>query len=83
MALNIKDAETDRLVRKLARIKKTSFTGAIRLAVSNEIARSGETDFRKAVAEAQAWFQAHDIGDRRSEDDILGYGEDGIPTQPQ
>jgi antitoxin VapB len=83
MALSIKDEETDRLVRRLARIKKTSFTGAIRLAVGNEIARSGEGDFRKAVNEAQAWFRANRLENPPSEDDILGYDENGIPTQPR
>ena len=41
MALSIKDPETDALVRKLASRRRTSFTNAIRLAVSNELATQG------------------------------------------
>lgn len=93
MALSIKDEETDRLVRRLARAKRTSFTGAIRLAVSNELRRSGIDDgikrneeFIKAVREAQAMFRAMPVDPELAaltEDEILGYDENGIPTQPK
>lgn len=42
MALNIKDAETDRLFRQYARKHSTSFTGAIKLAVGNAPRQEGE-----------------------------------------
>ncbi len=88
MALSIKDEETDRLVRRLARARKTSFTGAIRLAVSNELARGGPTPdererFLQAVREAQEIVRRSPIDWSRSEDDILGYDENGIPTQSE
>ena len=87
MALSIKDEETDRLVRKLARLRKTSFTGAIRLAVSNELNRK-DTDvagkrptFMEAVAEAQRLYREMPKGPPVSDDDILGYDELGIPSR--
>ena len=39
MAYNIKDVETDRLIRRLAQLKRTSILDAIREACANEIAR--------------------------------------------
>jgi antitoxin VapB len=41
MALSIKDPETERLVRELAARKGTGVTGAIRLAVSNQLKSDG------------------------------------------
>ncbi|MCY7272065.1 MAG: type II toxin-antitoxin system VapB family antitoxin [Sphingomonas bacterium] len=85
MALSIKDPETDALVRKLARRRRTSFTGAIRLAVSNELAKDEKpkkdiVKIRAAVAEIQTrWAAAPDL-DSRSADEILGYDENGLPT---
>ncbi|NNM70923.1 type II toxin-antitoxin system VapB family antitoxin [Enterovirga aerilata] len=39
MALHIRDAETDQLVRRLAEIKKLGLTEAVKLAVENELKR--------------------------------------------
>ena len=85
MALSIKDPETDALVRKLARLRRTSFTGAIRLAVNNELAKDEKPKkdvarIRASVAEIQArWAAAPDL-DPRSADEILGYDDNGLPT---
>jgi antitoxin VapB len=55
MALSIKDPQTDALVRKLARARGTSYTGAIRLAVENELAREArpKRSFDEVMAEIQ------------------------------
>ena len=39
MALSIKDPEAEALIRRLAEVRKMTLTGAIRLAVNNELAR--------------------------------------------
>ena len=39
MTLNIRDPETDQLVRSLAEIKKLGLTEAVKLAVENELKR--------------------------------------------
>ena len=39
MALTIRNPETEAMVRKLARLRHTTLTGAVRLAVINELAR--------------------------------------------
>lgn len=89
MALSIKDPETDRLVRRYAQLHKTSYTGAIRLAVSNALRTEGEVveetereriarEFTQRVREVQAAFRAAPILDPRHPDDIL-YDADGLP----
>ena len=84
MALSIKDPETDALVRKLARLRGTSFTGAIRLAVSNELAKEERpvkdvARMRAAVAEIQArWAAAPELMTDK-EIDAFMYDENGLP----
>lgn len=84
MALSVKDPETDAMVRKLARRRRTSFTGAIRLAVSNELAKDDRPakdpeTFRAIVAELQAEWAGMPVLDDRTADEILGYDENGLP----
>lgn len=87
MALSIKDDETDALVRRLAHARKLSYTGAIKLAVSNQILRDRfnfeplDWDRRWRDVEAiQRRSKALPVLDERSDDEILGYGDDGLPT---
>jgi antitoxin VapB len=86
MALSIKDPEADRLARELAEATGESLTEAVtkalreRLRVVRGDNRSEEeflADIRKIVGD----FQRHPIIDRRSEDEILGYDEYGLPTR--
>jgi len=83
MGLNIKNDETNRLVRKLAAITGESMTGAIRIAVQERIEReqaaqqTGLAERLLAIGTAAAplWrepFRSTDHGD-------LLYGEDGLP----
>jgi antitoxin VapB len=86
MGLSIKNDETERLVRELARRKGVGVTTAIRLAVSNELARvmhspAADWDRRwKDIAKIQARSIALPVLDNRSDDEILGYGDDGLPA---
>ena len=86
MALSIKDNETDALVRRLAAARKLSYTGAIKLAVSNELRSDPKTqqeeDWQQRwrdIEAIQRRSRALPILDSRSDDEILGYGEDGLP----
>ena len=84
MALSIKDPETDRLVRKLARERRTSYTQAIKLAVKNELGKDGDpedSDFMRAVKKAQALVRQSTVNRDISEDEILGYDEHGVPSR--
>lgn len=85
MALSIKDEETDRLVRKLASLTKLSYTGAIRLAVGNEIAKRqapprDPARIREAARALQREFSTLAAVDRRTAEEIIGYDERGLPT---
>lgn len=86
MALSIKDPETDALVRKLAKARGTSFTGAVRLAVENELAREAAPrrrqspeEFMAAIKEIQESYA--ELNDTRTAEEIDAwmYDENGLP----
>jgi antitoxin VapB len=85
MALSIKDEETDRLVRKLAKLRQLSYTQTIRLAVANELERSEvrrpaeKAEMLKAIAEIQARVAA--LPDRMTAEEVDAwmYDENGLP----
>jgi antitoxin VapB len=82
MGINIKNPEVEAAVRRLAAERGVDLTEAIRLAVSRELGRSGrvpEARLRRMRA-ASDRIAALPIRDRRSEDDILGYDDAGIPS---
>lgn len=85
MGLSIKNDETERLVRELARRKGVGVTKAIRLAAGNELARelrspTADWDQRWSdIEKIQARSRTLPIVDKRSDDEILGYGDDGLP----
>lgn len=84
MALNIKDAETDRLVRQLARETGESITVATRVAIEERLARLHAR--RAAVGADDGLYQIIERGrrrptlDQRPVDEILGYDEHGLPS---
>ena len=86
MALSIKDPETDRLVRRLAQREGTSMTGAIKLAVDNELKRGArfspeELDRRRAAIRAlQDEIKKYPIDWSLTDEQILGYDENGLPS---
>ena len=82
MALNIKDRETDRLVRRLSTITGESITTAVKTAVRERIEREergrGKASVEELMAIARRIASAPDR-DTRSPDEILGYDERGLP----
>ena len=83
MSLNIKHPEADRLARELARRRGESITDAVLTAIREQLKRERERVRTPALAE-----QLLEIGhrfsrlpkqDERSEDEILGYDERGLP----
>lgn len=84
MALNIKDPDTDRLVRSLADATGESITAAVAIAVRERLdrlqGRRAGADLDDAIAEIALRCAALPELDRRSADDILGYDEHGLPT---
>ncbi|MGH6909616.1 MAG: type II toxin-antitoxin system VapB family antitoxin [Phenylobacterium sp.] len=81
MALNIKDAETDRLVRQLADVTGLRITDAVRSAVAEKLARElrrrdrGSLDRVRAIVRA---YQAKPVVDPRQPEEML-YDEQGLP----
>jgi antitoxin VapB len=89
MGLSIKNAEVERLARELADRRKISITEAIRQSLEREVkrdaivpessARSARYEAMMAIArEAAALPRLSDMTD----DEILGYDENGIPELP-
>lgn len=83
MPLNIKDPETDRLARQLAAETGLSLTESVRTAIEDQLARVRRR--RLAATRQEALHRYIERGrqratlDTRSEDEILGYGDDGLP----
>ena len=83
MALSIKDPEADRLVRELAAETGESITEAARRAFEERLhrvrARRDSGVGREAVWEIIERARARPVADPRTEDEILGYDENGVP----
>jgi antitoxin VapB len=84
MALNIKDPRTDHLAREVAKQAGESLTEAIRTALEERLQRlSGRR--RAATRREKLYDILHRVDalprvDERSEEEILGYDESGIPS---
>ena len=83
MALSIKNEETERLARLVAQQAGESITEAIQRSLSERLERMGhprqERGTRKALEEILHRVDALPTLDTRSEDEILGYDERGVP----
>lgn len=83
MALNIKDAEADRLVRELAAATGESITDAARKAFAERLsrvrARTVTQADRARVRDIIERARNRHVADERTEQEILGYDENGIP----
>lgn len=81
--LNIKDAEADRLARRLAALTGESLTAAVRTALRERLERvSGRGAGRRLADELDEIAMrcaALPVLDERPEEEILGYGADGLP----
>ena len=84
MALNIKDPATDALARELAAQTGESITEAIRIAMSERLARlRRQRSVSTRTTELQRFIERgrqRSTLDGRSSDEILGYDENGLPT---
>jgi len=82
MALNIKDPEADRVVRRLAAVTGESITEAVTRAAEERLARLGHQrrdDLLIEIASIAERCGALPELDHRSAEDIVGYDEHGIP----
>lgn len=83
MALNIKDERTDRLARELAAATGESITVAARRAIEERLdrvkARASAQIIERQLGAIIDRGRARALLDARSEDEILGYDELGVP----
>jgi antitoxin VapB len=86
MALNIKNPETERLARELARRRKQGITEALTEVLRKEVERERRKpappdDARerlRRIDEIVDRFNRRPVRDDRSDDAILGYNEQGL-----
>ena len=83
MALNIKNEEADRLARELAEITGESLTDAViealRQRLERESGRLLSFGIRDDVARIQRRIADLPRLDHRSDEEIMGYDESGLP----
>ncbi len=84
MALSIKDPEADRLAREVARVTGETLTQAVIGALKERLAKEERKRRRieslvEDVMEIAAHYCSLPLLDARSDDEILGYDEDGLP----
>ncbi len=83
MALSIKDEETDRLARELAKVTGESLTESIRHALAEQLKRVKRGHRRQPLADRLVEIgkrcAALRVEDELSADEIIGYDDRGLP----
>jgi len=85
MALSLKDKETDSLARQVASLTGETLTEAIRTSLRErlrheQLKRGEGPELANALEEIAKRCAALPVLDHRSDDEILGYDENGIPS---
>lgn len=83
MALNIRNAETERLASALAKLTGESKTQAVTRALKDRLARVRRERSGRRLADELDEIARHcaalPVRDARSADDIIGYDDRGLP----
>ncbi|MBA4159665.1 MAG: type II toxin-antitoxin system VapB family antitoxin [Gemmatimonadetes bacterium] len=85
MALSIKNPETERLARELARTTGESVTQAVTRALRDRLVReTGRTDdlehWLEGIREIQRRVAQLPVLETGTDEELLGYDENGLPT---
>lgn len=84
MPLNIRNSETDRLARALAQLTGETKTEAVTRALRDRLERlrkeRGGRSLADELDEIARRCAALPVRDGRTADEILAYGDDGLPT---
>lgn len=85
MVLSLKDPETDRIARQVASLTGETLTEAVRTSLRerlrHETVKRGEgSNLAKDLEEIARRCAALPVLDERTEDEILGYDENGLPS---
>jgi antitoxin VapB len=83
MALSLKDPETDRLAREVAKLTGESLTEAVRTALAERLERErrkrgGARSLVERLNEIALHCAALPTYDRRTPDEIIGYDDKGM-----
>ena len=85
MALNIRNPEADRLATELAALAGESKTDAVIKALGDRLERVRRERTGRSMADDIMEISRHcaslPVYDTRTEDEILGFDEFGVPTQ--
>jgi len=83
MPLSIKDPETDRLARRLAKATGESITDAVNTALRERLERVARKPVKRRLVdeleEIALRCSALPVFDSRTADEIVGYDENGLP----
>lgn len=83
MALNIRNADAERLAEELARLTGETKTEAVRKALHERLTRLRRERSRRSLADELDEIARHcaslPVRDARPPDEILGYDEKGLP----
>ena len=84
MQLNIKDADTHALAKRLANLTGEPMTKAVKRAIQEKLARvekmQGGTPLADELDRIALYCARLPRRDERSGDEIIGYDESGLPT---
>lgn len=84
MGLSIRNPETEKLARQVSRLTGETLTEAIGKSLEERLERlqgsRNRDTIRKQIDKILARVHALPVRDHRSEDEILGYDENGIPS---
>lgn len=81
MALHIDDPEADKLAEELARWTGAPVERAVIEALRAQLEREKANARKMArIREIQERFASHAILDDRTDDEIIGYDKDGLPS---
>lgn len=79
MALSIKSERADRIARELAALTGESITAAVESALAERLESERRRRRRRSLDDVIERFRALPVLDDRSPEEILGYGDDGLP----
>ena len=80
MVLSIKSERADQLARDLAELTGTSITDAVTASLESQLELERRRRRRPALGDIVERFRELPVLDERSSDEIIGYGEHGLPA---
>lgn len=83
MALSIKTDEADALARELAAATHESITQAVTIALRERLSRVRDrqrVDIAHRIDRLAAEYEALPLADGRTDDEIIGYDDAGLPA---